>query len=1013
MPFRLLGCCLWVASISAVWAQGGLSFSDSDPNRIVIENQHYLVHFSKQNGAILSLSARESGQNLTLGSEAECLWSVNLIRGNQNQFTGGCSFAPQAENTFDYRWNSQTKVLSFTYNSPNGSQPTALVSLVFSEQPYFDMQLQIQNRTSARLETIGWPGNLLLDRNAISAAYLPLLLPGVRLLPEFFAARRNVAQTYPGQLFFADLLAVEVNGTLLSMRGVNPDGPVQPVLIGLFDNESQRAGTYSTIHTLSARVESLENFSSPVVRLGVGGTVEALLASYRSDNGIDLYPSVAEKLGSRFAELARAPMVRADFQVFNRSLDQWTNDLDRIQQPSLLHLVGFQPGGHDKSYPDHLPPNPSFGSTKDLLNFSEAAKAKGLFLMPHTNYSWWDRASPTLGPLPESALTELMVQAPTGVPRVESYGNGTISNDGYVVSPSVPQTRARVQQAWQEWREAAGIDLVFLDQLGARNEVVDLNPQAQSPFEYHDQWINLTRSASDMHFATEGGWDRLANHLWGFFGSALSSQRSVFRPRDVQWGVGSPANELLGPGNWEPYPLATFLFHDKVFFYQHNLEISSYTETLEILTWNAIFGYHQIHLWPGTPTRSPNPQWVDLSYTTQRTLTARQAGRPLEEFIRINHDVVASRFGNLTTVANWSVREPYTTAASTVVPNGFLAFTSDQSFVAGVFQSTFNGQPLGPGQHAIFLERDPDLVSVRHPLGSTTNLSVDLPANWTTGAPLATSAVDRDRNFIGYINRTIDGRKVTLSTGNVNGVRPSRLLVQGSSEMAVTDGASFQVGPIAPGQIVSLFANGIGPAQSSGVRLVNGRIATEANGLRVLFSGIPAPLLFVSANQINAVVPFAIASQDDVRIEVVRNGNTVRALTAPVVNSMPRIFTAAGTGSGAASALNADGSLNTRENPVARGSVVVLYATGGGLEAGNPADAVLASDASRTLLLPVTASVDGRAAEVLFAGAAPGFAGLTQINVRIPSRATRGAAVPIQVRVGNSPSQSGVTIAID
>lgn len=1014
MSLRLNRICplLLLGAARFCYSQTNPVFDESKPDRIEIRNQFYTVAFGKQNGEILSIFDRDKNVELTDGSKAGCLWTANVVRGQINQFTGGCAFAPQSSNTFQYIWDPAARTLTFRYNSPDSAHPTALATLFFSDRASFDMQLQIQNRTNGVIEAVGWPGSLLLRRSSIQAAFLPHLIPGVRLLPSFFNERRNAAQTYPGQLCFSDLMGVVIDGSMLSVRGINPNGPVRPVQVGLFDNESQTPGSYATVHSFNTRVRSFETFSSPLIRVQVGGTIESVMEGYRVENGINRYPTVQEKLGDRFEDLSRAPMVRADFQVFGRPLSQWTTDLNRIQRPSLIHLVGFQPGGHDKSYPDHLPPNPSYGTTADLRRFAEAARSQGSFVMPHTNYSWWDGASPTLRSLTAPELNSLMVQAPAGVPLVETYGNGIISNDGYVVSPSVARTQSRIQDGWRQWRNEAAIDTLFLDQLGSRNEVIDLNPAVQSPFEYFDQWLSLMGKEPNMFFATEGGWDRLANRMWGFFGSALSSQRSTFRPQDVQWGVGSPANDLFGPGNWEPFPIASFLFHDKVFFYQHNLEITSYTETLEVLTWNTIFGYHQSLLWPGTPTRSPDPQWVDLAQSMQRAVTARQAGKTLDEFIRINHDLAGTRFGDITTIANWDTRIPYSTVGSRIVPNGFISYSKDLNLIAGTFEESFSGQPLSPGMHALILERNRDFVSLRHPMGAQVSLSLDAPDRWSPGMPLATSAIDRDKNFIGYINRIADGRQVALSTAPVNGIRPSRLIIQGVSELALADAAAFQLGPIAPGQMLSLFGTGIGPAQNVGARVTAGRIATELSGIRILFDGLPAPLLFAGPNQINAIAPFEIARLDSVLVEVERNGSVISSVYAPVVNAMPRLFTTTGTGSGLVAALNENGTQVTAQNAARRGAVVVLYGTGAGLENGNPITGELSRDASRTVRQPVTVTIDGRNAEVLFSGAAPGYAGLLQLNVRVPLLSARGNSIPVEVKVGNAPSQAQVTIAI-
>jgi len=63
--------------------------------------------------------------------------------------------------------------------------------------------------------------------------------------------------------------------------------------------------------------------------------------------------------------------------------------------------------------------------------------------------------------------------------------------------------------------------------------------------------------------------------------------------------------------------------------------------------------------------------------------------------------------------------------------------------------------------------------------------------------------------------------------------------------------------------------------------------------------------------------------------------------------------------------------------------------------------------------LPVTATIGGRPASVIYAGPSPGLIwGLTQVNVIIPADAPTGPAVPIVITFGNRPTQAGVTIAV-
>jgi len=134
-------------------------------------------------------------------------------------------------------------------------------------------------------------------------------------------------------------------------------------------------------------------------------------------------------------------------------------------------------------------------------------------------------------------------------------------------------------------------------------------------------------------------------------------------------------------------------------------------------------------------------------------------------------------------------------------------------------------------------------------------------------------------------------------------------------------------------------------------------------------------------------------------------------VTVPVASSAPGLFTVI-AGTGQAVAINHDGKLNSPVDPAARGSVVTLYATGEGLTDPVGQDGRLASVPYPKPVLPVTLTVGGYPADILFAGEAPGFAGLMQINARLPAGSAPNGSVPLVLRVGTASSQTGVTITV-
>ena len=231
---------------------------------------------------------------------------------------------------------------------------------------------------------------------------------------------------------------------------------------------------------------------------------------------------------------------------------------------------------------------------------------------------------------------------------------------------------------------------------------------------------------------------------------------------------------------------------------------------------------------------------------------------------------------------------------------------------------------------------------------------------------------------------------------------------------SVVNAAALQSGAVAPGEVVTIFGSRLGPDQALGAQVSpSGFLSTVLANTQVFFDDKPAPLVYASSGQLNAVVPFAVAGRDHTEVVITNSGQTSLALDLAVTNSAPGLFTTDSTGQGHAAVLNQDGSLNGDLNPAGRGSIIMLYATGGGETSPAGIDGLLATQPLSTLLLPISARIDATAADVLYAGGAPGFvAGVIQVNVRVPDGISSGA-LPIVLQVGSASSQPGVTVNIE
>jgi uncharacterized protein (TIGR03437 family) len=229
----------------------------------------------------------------------------------------------------------------------------------------------------------------------------------------------------------------------------------------------------------------------------------------------------------------------------------------------------------------------------------------------------------------------------------------------------------------------------------------------------------------------------------------------------------------------------------------------------------------------------------------------------------------------------------------------------------------------------------------------------------------------------------------------------------------VFNAASYGQG-VAPGELVTFFGFFLGPAQGVGPSIVAGnRFDTQAGGVRVLFNGVPAPVLYVSAGQVSAVVPFGVAGASATQIEVESNGLASDPMNVQVVAALPGIFTRDSSGQGQVAAQNQNSTANGPSNPAPKGSTIVIFATGAGVTTPASVDGVIAGASPPTPALPVTAMVGGQTAQVTYAGGAPfEVNGILQVNIVIPASAPSGPAIPLVIQVGTAASPSGVMIAI-
>lgn len=239
-----------------------------------------------------------------------------------------------------------------------------------------------------------------------------------------------------------------------------------------------------------------------------------------------------------------------------------------------------------------------------------------------------------------------------------------------------------------------------------------------------------------------------------------------------------------------------------------------------------------------------------------------------------------------------------------------------------------------------------------------------------------------------------------------------------------TNAASFAPKNFSPGMIFTIFGNGLGPDQGLGPELdAKGRVSTSLGGTQVLIGGYAAPILYTSATQVNAVVPYELDPTKltgGVFLQAIYNGVAGAVRQVAIVPTAPGIFVISPQGQGAI--VNQDGSINGPGNPAAKNSYIQIYATGEGQTNPPGIDGQVTVGSVSSLPRPVatvSVSIGGvtvPSSSIAYAGAAPAeVAGLFQITLQIPSNIPSGLnPVVITIGTGNNAvmSQAGVTIVV-
>ncbi len=228
----------------------------------------------------------------------------------------------------------------------------------------------------------------------------------------------------------------------------------------------------------------------------------------------------------------------------------------------------------------------------------------------------------------------------------------------------------------------------------------------------------------------------------------------------------------------------------------------------------------------------------------------------------------------------------------------------------------------------------------------------------------------------------------------------------------VLQGATQTAGVLAPNMIATLYGTNLSWTTHavSSADLIGGTLPTSLDGVTVYVGNILCGLFFVSPGQINFLIPYELTGPT-VPLTVVRQSLAGPTVNLPLAVGAPGLFQWSGN---FAVAQHANGTLITQAAPAQAGEVIVLYATGLGRTSPDLLSGHVSSTAISILYLSqLQVLLDGipcPPSSIYYAGVTPGFAGLYQINLRLP--AALNANPTIQVVLGSQSSPASVLLFV-
>jgi uncharacterized protein (TIGR03437 family) len=298
---------------------------------------------------------------------------------------------------------------------------------------------------------------------------------------------------------------------------------------------------------------------------------------------------------------------------------------------------------------------------------------------------------------------------------------------------------------------------------------------------------------------------------------------------------------------------------------------------------------------------------------------------------------------------------------------------------------------------------------------------------FSNGDPLLSLLSTGNGNWAGtWFGGNAGGSQLTVTlsadtdTPKLHGSNPYTGTLQANNSVpALMDGgvASAGIGspqaPISPGEIITIQGSNLAFGQTSGSQFPLG---TTLGGNQILMAGELLPVIYSSSGTMSAVVPNDISPNAQYSLIAARGDVISDPQMVTVAATQPAVFVVDAAGDATipgklwtqvTSGVAVDPAKAAPASAVAAGDSLIIYCTGLGAVSGTPDVSLAAPTTPVALLNPVSVSIGGVAASVSAAGLVPGYSGIYQIKVAVPTGVASGSSVPLVV---SSAGQSSAAV---